>query len=53
MASEAVDWVERFTVHVPEAVLGDLRDRLARARVAPGLEPGWRTGTCPRFLAVG
>lgn len=40
-----------YTIHVPDAVLADLRERLARARwpdEVPG--GGWRYGTDPTYL---
>ncbi len=42
---------ERFTVAVPDAVLGDLRERLARARlpIEPAAEP-WHYGTSLAYM---
>jgi hypothetical protein len=43
--------LERFTVEVPEATLGDLAERLARARWPGALNgSGWEDGTSPAFL---
>jgi pimeloyl-ACP methyl ester carboxylesterase len=43
--------MERFTVEVPEATLGDLAERLARARWPGALNgSGWEDGTSPAFL---
>ena len=41
---------EPYRVHVPEPVLDDLRDRLARTRWADGLDDGWTSGMSPRYL---
>ena len=50
MTSQAVS-VERFTLHVPQAALHDLQERLARARWPGELDgPGWQDGTSPAYL---
>lgn len=43
---------ERFEIHVPDAELADLHDRLARTRWAAGCGPrtGWSAGTDEEFL---
>jgi pimeloyl-ACP methyl ester carboxylesterase len=42
---------EPFELRVPQAVLDDLRDRLARTRWAGALDgPGWEDGTSPAWL---
>jgi pimeloyl-ACP methyl ester carboxylesterase len=44
--------VQPFKIEVPQAVLDDLRDRLARTRPARGVEDGgWDYGTDPAYLA--
>src|SRR5438034_7262669 len=43
--------ISPFTVHVPEAVLEDLRHRLARTRFPEALEEaGWEDGTDLAYL---
>jgi pimeloyl-ACP methyl ester carboxylesterase len=39
-----------FTIRVPDAVLTDLKARLARARFAPPLQEGWTHGTDVAYL---
>ena len=36
--------MEPFTVHVPDEVLSDLRERLARTRFPVSLGTGWERG---------
>lgn len=44
--------IEPFRVEVPESVLTDLKDRLARARIPDAIEGvGWSQGTDPAYLA--
>jgi hypothetical protein len=43
--------VRPFTVHVPDATLADLRERLGRTRWLGELDgPGWQDGTSPAFM---
>ena len=43
--------IEPFEIHVDDAVLDDLRDRLARTRFAPDLDgAGWEYGVPPGYL---
>ena len=43
--------IEPFRIAIPEADLADLRQRLARARLAPPIdEQGWSQGVAPAFL---
>jgi pimeloyl-ACP methyl ester carboxylesterase len=43
--------IQPFEVHVPEAILVDLRERLSRARIAEIDDgAGWDAGTSPRYL---
>jgi Epoxide hydrolase N terminus len=43
--------VRPFTVHVPDATLADLRERLGRTRWPGELDgPGWQDGTSPAFM---
>src|SRR5690606_36338373 len=43
--------MEPFRIDIPDDVLADLRDRLARARIGPGLPgTGWTQGTERDYL---
>jgi Epoxide hydrolase N terminus len=43
--------VRPFTVHVPDATLADLRERLGRTRWQGELDgSGWQDGTSPAFM---
>jgi epoxide hydrolase len=46
-----VTGVRSFEISVPDAVLDDLRVRLARTRPARGALAGWSAGTDPGYLA--
>ena len=39
-----------FTIRIPDAVLADLKARLARARFPPPLQAGWTHGTDVDYL---
>jgi len=43
--------VRTFEIALPEATLGDLRARLARARLAPDTSADWDAGVNPAYLA--
>jgi hypothetical protein len=47
--------IRRFRIEIPEAVLGDLRERLARTRfpdVKPSIRHGFSGALCPSRRAV-
>ena len=46
-----MDSVADFSVHVPDEVLHDLRERLHRTRSARRIGRGWAAGTDPDYLA--
>ncbi len=50
-ARPAAEAIVPFTIHVPDAVLKDLKDRLARTRFPDQLQNvGWDYGTDPAYL---
>src|SRR5262245_57027605 len=52
MSPDASSTIEQFSIHVDDAVLDDLRERLARTRFQDDIDdPGWDYGTPRAYIA--